>query len=299
MNWSFFCIVINHISNRLLHGDNENSKNVYKQAFNISKTNLVSPKIKRINENVTKIYGFEDPPPGFGFSYPRFYFIEQKKPQPMNPLKVWRGYNGNVYFEPIQTNKIYNNGNDLEPSSKCEQCLKATSVKTKQIYVSSHQMKEDNKPKSSSTKEREQFIGRIDLNKSVENGFPNSLKAVRDKRSLNLKPIVPNLAAVKRTNVPMKGLAYKESKEKINDSNPKMFTSDLNREASDLNVYIYYDIDSKTTKREFSCSKNREKSGNIHKGFTYRMNQNELEKQFGEYSTSKGNLFLRKFDFLN
>lgn len=272
----------------MLHGDNENSKNVYKQAFNISKTNLVSPKIKRINENVTKIYGFEDPPPGFGFSYPRFYFIEQKKPQPMNPLKVWRGYNGNVYFEPIQLNKIYNHD---EKSSKCEQCLKA--VKTKQIYVSSHQIKEDNKPKSSSTKEREHFIGRIDLNKSVENGFPNNLKAVRDKRSLNLKPIVPNLAAVKKTNVPMKGLAYKESKEKI-DSNPKMLqTSDLNREASDLNVYIYYDIDSKTTKREFSCSKNREKSGNIHKGFTYRMNQNEFEKHFGEYPNSKGNWLLR------
>lgn len=210
----------------------------------------------------------------------------------MNPLKVWRGYNGNIYFEPIQTNKIYNHD---EKSSKCEQCLKATSFKTKQIY--SHQIKEDNKPKSSSTKEREQFIGRIDLNKSVENGFPNNLKAVRDKRSLNLKPIVPNLAAVKKTNVPMKGLAYKESKEKI-DSNPKMLPSDLNREASDLNVYIYYDIDSKTTKREFSCSKNREKSGNIHKGFTYRMNLNEFEKQFGEYSNSKGNLYFYDFYLL-
>ncbi|XP_052791435.1 uncharacterized protein LOC128225588 isoform X2 [Mya arenaria] len=37
---------------------------------------------------------------------PKYFFVTQDKPVPMEPLKAWRGYNGNIYFEPININPL-------------------------------------------------------------------------------------------------------------------------------------------------------------------------------------------------
>ncbi|XP_060083329.1 uncharacterized protein LOC132562591 [Ylistrum balloti] len=42
----------------------------------------------------------------FGVHVPQYYYVTQEKPRPMPPLKAWNGYNGNVYFEPIQINTL-------------------------------------------------------------------------------------------------------------------------------------------------------------------------------------------------
>ncbi len=63
-------------------------RKIYKQALNINQNCLVTPKLQRIHEGVSKVFGLDDPPPGFGLIYPKFYYLEQKRPQPMSPLKV-------------------------------------------------------------------------------------------------------------------------------------------------------------------------------------------------------------------
>lgn len=63
-------------------------KKIYKQAQDINQTSLATPKMQRIHEGVSKVFGMTDPPPGFGLIYPKFYYLEQKRPQPMDPLKV-------------------------------------------------------------------------------------------------------------------------------------------------------------------------------------------------------------------
>ncbi|XP_021339094.1 uncharacterized protein LOC110440374 isoform X2 [Mizuhopecten yessoensis] len=42
----------------------------------------------------------------FGVQVPQYFYVKQEKPRPMPPLKAWNGYNGNVYFEPIQINTL-------------------------------------------------------------------------------------------------------------------------------------------------------------------------------------------------
>jgi hypothetical protein len=59
---------------------------VLKQAKKIR--SLDSPKSKRIHDSITKVFGNDDPPPGFGRLNPKYYYLEQKRPQPIQPLKV-------------------------------------------------------------------------------------------------------------------------------------------------------------------------------------------------------------------
>ncbi|XP_061184683.1 uncharacterized protein LOC133192704 [Saccostrea echinata] len=42
----------------------------------------------------------------FGVQVPQYFYIRQERPTPMPPLKAWQGYNGNVYFEPIQISSL-------------------------------------------------------------------------------------------------------------------------------------------------------------------------------------------------
>ena len=46
--------------------------------------------VNEINKKKLKSGRFrsDDPPPGFGLIYPKYYYLEQKRPQPMSPLKV-------------------------------------------------------------------------------------------------------------------------------------------------------------------------------------------------------------------
>ncbi|KAL8570286.1 hypothetical protein ACOMHN_011308 [Nucella lapillus] len=46
------------------------------------------------------LFGSEDA--SYGYRYPQYFYVNQRKPAPMPPLKAWKGYHGNVYFEPIQ-----------------------------------------------------------------------------------------------------------------------------------------------------------------------------------------------------
>ncbi|GFO22348.1 hypothetical protein PoB_004885300 [Plakobranchus ocellatus] len=51
-----------------------------------------------------ELFSTREPP--FGIHIPQYFYVQQKKPSPMSPLKVWRGYKGNVYFEPINVRRI-------------------------------------------------------------------------------------------------------------------------------------------------------------------------------------------------
>ncbi|CAF0874711.1 unnamed protein product, partial [Didymodactylos carnosus] len=46
-----------------------------------------SPRYSKLHHDVSTVLGSADPPPGFGFLHPRFYYLEQKRPVPMQPLK--------------------------------------------------------------------------------------------------------------------------------------------------------------------------------------------------------------------
>ncbi|CAF2169582.1 unnamed protein product [Rotaria magnacalcarata] len=49
---------------------------------------LESPRQNKLDHDVNAVLGSSDPPPGFGFLHPRFYYLEQKRPIPMEPLRV-------------------------------------------------------------------------------------------------------------------------------------------------------------------------------------------------------------------
>ncbi|CAF2406764.1 unnamed protein product [Rotaria sp. Silwood2] len=49
---------------------------------------LESPRQTKLDHDVNAVLGSSDPPPGFGFLHPRFYYLEQKRPVPMEPLRV-------------------------------------------------------------------------------------------------------------------------------------------------------------------------------------------------------------------
>jgi hypothetical protein len=63
-------------------------KRIYQQAVDINQRTVRCPRLQRVHESVSKIFGIDDPPAGFGLVYPKCYYLEQKKPQPMQPLKV-------------------------------------------------------------------------------------------------------------------------------------------------------------------------------------------------------------------
>jgi cytochrome b subunit of formate dehydrogenase len=49
---------------------------------------LEHPRQNKLDHDITTVLGSSDPPPGFGFLHPRFYYLEQKRPVPMEPLRV-------------------------------------------------------------------------------------------------------------------------------------------------------------------------------------------------------------------
>lgn len=68
--------------------DESLKKRLYQHAIDINQRSRVNPRTQRIQDSVSKIFGLDDPPAGFGLIYPKYYYLEQKKPQPMQPLKV-------------------------------------------------------------------------------------------------------------------------------------------------------------------------------------------------------------------
>jgi hypothetical protein len=62
-------------------------KSVYNYATLVHQT-LESPRQAKLDHDVTTVLGSSDPPAGFGFLYPQFYDLEQKRPIPLEPLRV-------------------------------------------------------------------------------------------------------------------------------------------------------------------------------------------------------------------
>lgn len=60
---------------------------MYEYAAIVHET-LESPRQNKLDHDVNAVLGSSDPPPGFGFLHPRFYYLEQKRPVPMEPLRV-------------------------------------------------------------------------------------------------------------------------------------------------------------------------------------------------------------------
>ena len=60
---------------------------VYDYASMVNRT-FESPRQNKLDHDVSTILGSSDPPPGFGFLHPRFYYLEQKRPIPLQPLQV-------------------------------------------------------------------------------------------------------------------------------------------------------------------------------------------------------------------
>ncbi|CAF3676512.1 unnamed protein product [Rotaria sp. Silwood1] len=82
-------------------------KAVYNYAAIVRQT-LKTPRQSKLDHDVATVFGSRDPPPGFGFLQPQFYYLEQTRPVPLEPLRVWRGYNGHVYFSPIHVRQFEN-----------------------------------------------------------------------------------------------------------------------------------------------------------------------------------------------
>lgn len=62
-------------------------RSVYDYAAMVHET-FESPRQTKLDHDVNAVLGSNDPPPGFGFLHPRFYYLEQKRPVPMDPLRV-------------------------------------------------------------------------------------------------------------------------------------------------------------------------------------------------------------------
>ncbi|XP_064637437.1 uncharacterized protein LOC135493792 [Lineus longissimus] len=92
---------------------NESRDAMYKKAVNLMMTRCDTSQQNR--SGPTPLLCVSNPP--FGSPYPRYFYVHQEKPTPMPPLKAWRGYHGNVYFEPIQVNqaKVENPPEPMQP----------------------------------------------------------------------------------------------------------------------------------------------------------------------------------------
>ncbi|KAK6172721.1 hypothetical protein SNE40_016325 [Patella caerulea] len=121
---------VGHINNDVnpLEPRNVNSREAtFKQAMNLMSTRCSSEQ--------------KDVP--YGPYLPEYFYINQKRPCPMPPLKVWRGYHGNVYFEPITINSLQQNQSTTVPLDRCNhrnhQMLLARSRMSSQNNVQSKQ----------------------------------------------------------------------------------------------------------------------------------------------------------------
>jgi hypothetical protein len=42
----------------------------------------------KLDDDIAGVLGSSDPPPGFGYCRPKVYYLEQRRPLPMEPLPV-------------------------------------------------------------------------------------------------------------------------------------------------------------------------------------------------------------------
>lgn len=90
----------------------------------------------------------------FGIQVPKYFYVLQEKPVPMEPLKAWRGYNGNIYFQPINVCPLKVDNTDLRAKTSLPRQRAPQRVKTSKSLVLAE--KENHQPLVESRSESRQ-----------------------------------------------------------------------------------------------------------------------------------------------
>ncbi|XP_066285968.1 uncharacterized protein [Branchiostoma lanceolatum] len=92
-------------------------RSYYRQALTIMSARCNSVARMRIVEGSTQAQGMD---PTY-YHYPdKYIYLEQDSQQPAPPIKVWRGYGGNLYFEPMECHAKPYADPDERPSNRGE-----------------------------------------------------------------------------------------------------------------------------------------------------------------------------------
>ncbi|CAF1513424.1 unnamed protein product [Adineta ricciae] len=213
----------------------------------------------RFDEDVSAVLGSSDPPAGFGNLHPPIHYLRQQRPFPLDPLPVWRGYNGNIYFSPIQVQSLHN---DQSLSHVKSQLGKKTDNKqsdrthlptyknrkvgeentnittnhevVQQLFNPSTQ--DDNAEDQEPTKQPWLSIFTTSLTRSKPVWKPGQLPTDdrnEEKSSKDKRQILPNIRPIPKPKLIHRGLAYKESKNRANFTN--QIKSDTSQQAFNLN----------------------------------------------------------------
>ncbi|CAF3636157.1 unnamed protein product [Adineta steineri] len=245
------------------------SKAVYDYATMFHQT-MEESRQNRLNEDVTTILGSSDPPPGFGVLHPPVRYLKQKCPFPLDPLPVWRGYNGNVYFSPIQVQQL-----DSDRPRSLSKSLRSASTNS----IPSTRKTDDGLSNGilSTYKTRKSFKERIDndrrahlqtvtnskmitlnnefKNRTSTNNRDNGQKSIlkhnqhtTEDSIKHRRQVLPNIRSIPKPKFIHKGLAYKES-ERFSHFPNENDTDALQQSFNLTQAYAQYGINSTRTKQ--------------------------------------------------
>ncbi|CAF3582808.1 unnamed protein product [Rotaria sordida] len=163
-------------------------KAVYDYAAVVRQT-LETPRQTKLAHDVATVLGSNDPPPGFGFLHPQYYYLEQTRPTPLEPLPVWRGYNGHVYFSPIQVRQFENQRFILPTNSlKSTEILSVPSIRKIEIEQR-NTILSDSKNRKTFTNTNHHIIernynGRSLTKKNTQVGTNSNVKSITSSNEL-------------------------------------------------------------------------------------------------------------------
>ncbi|CAF1086093.1 unnamed protein product [Rotaria sordida] len=167
-------------------------KAVYDYAAVVRQT-LETPRQTKLAHDVATVLGSNDPPPGFGFLHPQYYYLEQTRPTPLEPLPVsyfvWRGYNGHVYFSPIQVRQFENQRFILPTNSlKSTEILSVPSIRKIEIEQR-NTILSDSKNRKTITNTNHHIIernynGRSLTKKNTQVGTNSNVKSITSSNEL-------------------------------------------------------------------------------------------------------------------
>ncbi|KAK3099477.1 hypothetical protein FSP39_005027 [Pinctada imbricata] len=98
-----------YIRDRLEVSESRNTSRVQsesREAMYARAMKLLTARCTSVQPGMETPFGISRHELPFGVQIPQYFYIRQEKPTPMPPLKAWQGYNGNVYFEPIQISSV-------------------------------------------------------------------------------------------------------------------------------------------------------------------------------------------------
>ncbi|CAF0911594.1 unnamed protein product [Adineta ricciae] len=213
----------------------------------------------RLDEDVSAILGSSDPPAGFGNLHPPVHYLRQQRPFPLDPLPVWRGYNGNIYFSPIQVQSLHND-QSLSPvksqfgkkiDNKQPDCTHLPTYKNRKVVeentnittnheavqqLFNHTTQDDDAEDQEPTKQPWLSILTTSLTRSKPVWRPGQLPKddpSEEKSSKDKRQILPNIRPIPKPKLIRRGLAYKESKQRASFTN--QIKSDTCQQAFNLN----------------------------------------------------------------